>query len=504
MNAKNCLHNRHLNKKHVLSAAALTCAFAALPVYAVNVEWWTDTVTGANTIVDPFVDPLLAAPPVLASGPVLPGNSPPPSCPAIKYFLEPLTLAEAVDFALCTNPQVKMAWAGIKVQAAAVGEARAAYLPTLSVSSGRLRTTTINDNPAVDSTMNYGNTVNAKFGWRLFDFGGRAANRALANSLLVASMARHDAAMQKALSTVIEAYFNAQTAQAASQAKDQNETLALRTLESAKRREAGGAISRSDTLQAATAAAKAGLEKNRARGEYRKALAVLVYAMGVPSDTQIILADDLRDNDGREIQAQQAKNLREWLDLTQQSHPEIVAARSDWEASQKKVIATRAEGLPTLDFSADHYKNGFPNQGLSSASLNQNTIGISLTIPLFEGFARTYKVRGAQALAEQKARQLEDTEQSVLMGVIKAHADAQATLGNLDAAEQLLRSAQESLQASQRRYDRGAADIVELLSAQAALSDAQQEHVRSRAEWRSAKLKLLASAGTLGRIPTEQ
>ena len=247
MTAKNCLHNRHLNKKHVLSAAALACAFAALPAHAVNVEWWTDSVTGANTIVDPFVDPLFAAPPVLASGPVLPGNSPPPSCPAIKYFLEPLTLAEAVDFALCTNPQVKMAWAGIKVQAAAVGEARAAYLPTLTVSSGRLRTTTINDNPAVDSTMNYGNTVNAKFGWRLFDFGGRAANRALANSLLVASMARHDAAMQKALSTVIEAYFNAQTAQAASQAKDQNETLALRTLESAKRREAGGAISRSDT-----------------------------------------------------------------------------------------------------------------------------------------------------------------------------------------------------------------------------------------------------------------
>jgi outer membrane protein len=90
------------------------------------------------------------------------------------------------------------------------------------------------------------------------------------------------------------------------------------------------------------------------------------------------------------------------------------------------------------------------------------------------------------------------------MGVIKAHADAQATLGNLDAAEQLLHSAQESLQASQRRYDRGAADIVELLSAQSALSDAQQEHVRSRAEWRSAKLKLLASAGTLGRIPVER
>jgi outer membrane protein TolC len=137
--------NSQFLRVDMLRAAALACAIAALPAHAVNLEWWTDTVTGTNSITDPFVDPLFAAPPVLESGPVLPGNSAPPSCPAFKYFLEPLTLAEAVDFALCTHPQVKMAWSGIKVQAAAVGEARAAYLPTLSVSSGRLRTTTISD-----------------------------------------------------------------------------------------------------------------------------------------------------------------------------------------------------------------------------------------------------------------------------------------------------------------------------------------------------------------------
>ncbi len=40
----------------------------------------------------------------------------------------PLTLSEAMDVAICHNPQLQGTWAAIKVQAAALGEARAAYL----------------------------------------------------------------------------------------------------------------------------------------------------------------------------------------------------------------------------------------------------------------------------------------------------------------------------------------------------------------------------------------
>jgi outer membrane protein len=85
------------------------------------------------------------------------------------------------------------------------------------------------------------------------------------------------------------------------------------------------------------------------------------------------------------------------------------------------------------------------------------------------------------------------------MEVVKAHADAESALQNLEASQTLLTAAQNALASSQRKFERGAADILEMLSTQSALADAQQERIRCLAEWHSSRLRLLATAGTLGR-----
>ncbi|WP_423213741.1 TolC family protein [Ralstonia solanacearum] len=161
---------------------------------------------------------------------------------------------------------------------------------------------------------------------------------------------------------------------------------------------------------------------------------------------------------------------------------------------------TRAEGLPTLDFTANFYQNGYPNQGLQSTRNNVSTVGLTLTIPLFEGFSRTYKIRGAEAQAEQSEAQYEDTKNQILSDVIKVHADAVAAVDNLQASDVLIRSRPRHRWCrSEKRYAKGAADVLELLSTQSALIDAMQERVRCLSEWRSARLRLMATAGVLGR-----
>ena len=66
-------------------------------------------------------DPLLATPEVAVTGVALPGDAAPVTCPALKDFATPLALGEAVDLALCNNPQIQSDWANIKIQAAALG-----------------------------------------------------------------------------------------------------------------------------------------------------------------------------------------------------------------------------------------------------------------------------------------------------------------------------------------------------------------------------------------------
>ena len=448
-------------------------------------------------VVEAFVlpqDPLLTAPGELKEGVPLPGDDAPAACPSVKDFSIPLTLAEAVDLALCNNTRIKAAWADIKAEAAATGVARAAYLPSLSGSISSMHDTVRFPGAGLPAQNINTTPISATFAWRLFDFGLRGANHDAAMQALAAALASHDAVLQQTLATVVQSYADAQIALSAWQAKGLSEKIARSTLESARRREAKGAGTSGDTLQATTALAWARMETNRTQGGYQKAMTNLSYDMGIPPYTHVTLAQDTA-----ELGGQAEQGLEQWLVEAQRRHPAIVAAKARLQAAQYQVAAARKEGLPPFDFTSSYYEPGRLEQTASDTRSQEFVVGVTFRIPLFDGFAHSYKVHAASAQVERKAAELRGTEQQIFMDIVKAHADAVATLRNLDASGELLTAALEALQAAQRRYDKGEADILEILAAQTAFFEAQQEHIRSLAEWRSARLGVLASAGVLNR-----
>lgn len=442
---------------------------------------------------DVLDDPLRARPSTLDHGTILPGDDAPVPCPALREIPVPLALGEAADLALCNNPQIKSTWAAIKLQAGAVGEARSAYLPTFTGTYGRFQNRTEYPNSSMAPVVKYGNTVYGNIAWRIFDFGGRKANRKAADKQLEAALATHDAALQKTLAALIQAYFDTALAKASLGAKTETVRIAQATLDATRKREQRGAAPQGDTLQATAALARASLGQQRAQGDYQKSRAVLIQVMGIPLQSQIELPDIL-DTDPKSA----VKDLADWLEETKQRHPAIVAAKAQWEAAKQKIAASRAEGMPTLDFSASYYQNGYPGQGLQTSQSRVGNVGLTLTIPFFEGFSRTYKIRQAEAQAEQREAELQDTEQQVLTEVVKAYSDTVSSLANLHSSESLLQAAQAALASSERRYAKGAADVLELLNAQSVLADARLERVRCLAEWHASRLRLLADAGQLG------
>ena len=447
----------------------------------------------ADMITAPFVDPLFARPPTLDSGKILPGDDDIRPCPVTVDPASPLTLSNVVDFSLCNNPQVASAWVSIKVQSAALGEARASYLPTLNGGFSKVSDRTGFPNSNFEASSIKSNTAFGNVSWRLFDFGGRNANNRSAAALLDAALASHDAALQKTLSTVVAAYFDVQTTLASLQARQKSEQLSQQTVDATQRREKRGAGAQSDTLQAMTALAKAKLGTSRTRGDYQKNISILIYTMGLPADTKLNLVEDVDDpvDSIRE-------DLNAWLTQAQIGHPAIIAAKAQVASARERIIATRSEGLPTIDLNANFYRNGRPNQGLSSTSTRETLVSLTLNIPISDGFSTTYKIRGAQAQVEQKEADLREVERQTLMDVTKAHADAMSSLQNLDASQKLLDAAYAAVNTVQRKFDRGAVDILEILNTQSALLDAQQERIRCLSEWRSARLRLLASVGVLG------
>lgn len=426
---------------------------------------------------------------------ILPGDTSAVACPEMSLEANAtLGLAKAIDLALCNNAQLRDAWVNIRVQAAALGQARAAYWPTLSASVSELADRTGYPDTNIPTTTRTEATVYGSLAWRLFDFGGRAASKHAAEALLEAAVASRDATMQKTLSSVVVAYFDVITKRSVIESKNDDETLARDTLISAQRKEAQGGGAHSDTLQAATALARVSLDRNRGMGAYEKAVATLVYVLGLPPGTDPILPRDVDLRTGFEEQ-----DLGAWMKEAQLRHPAILTARAALEAARQQVTVARASGRPTIDFTGNYYQNAYPSQGLTSTNTKVTTFGLTVTVPLFDGFATHYKVRGAEEVVKSKEAELQDTEQQILMQVVSAHADAESSLRNLRVSEDLVAAATASVDSSQRRYSSGAADIIELLSTQAALADARSERVRCEAEWRTARLVLLTSSGLLNR-----
>ena len=211
-------------------------------------------------------DPLQTEPPVLKEGFALPDGHV-VSCPAALDLTGPLALGHVIDLALCNNSQIKQAWASIKAQASAVGEARAAFLPTANASVSRQKTRVTYPDFSDANRSNTGRVASANMNWRLFDFGGRSANLDASNFLLEAALASHHASIQRAMANVIQAYFDALTSKASLDAKEKSVALARATWEATLRREGKGASARSDSLQAESALAHAELSASRASGE---------------------------------------------------------------------------------------------------------------------------------------------------------------------------------------------------------------------------------------------
>lgn len=470
--------------------ALLVSVLYHLPVIAAGLDDWVE-------------DPLRIQPSRTSAGPASSQNLP-VVCPPQIHLGQPLALSEAIDWTLCNNPQIQTAWLSIKVQASAVGEANAAYLPTLSASRSRLNNkVNYPDNPSSDANE-WGNTSYAAFNWRIFDFGGRQANLRANHFLLTAALATHDAALQKALVTVIGSYFEVLTTSATAKAKSQSERIAKEVWESTVRKEASRAAPQYEVLQADAQYAKAQMAAKRAQGDHQKATSNLAYVMGLDAQTELVLQEPLDERDGvgeerttSNARARSSKDLQTWLEETKARHPAIAAAKAQWEAAKMKAQSVKLEGLPTIDFVSNRYKNGYPNQGLQATQSQTTTWGVTMTIPLFEGFARTYKIRGAQALAEQNEAQLKEVQLQTLTEVVKSFADTQSSFANLALSQRMLEASQLAFESSLNRFKHNAADIFEMFQAQETLAQAEQERIRCLAEWRVARLRLLANAGQL-------
>lgn len=416
----------------------------------------------------------------------------------------PLGLVETVERALCHNPQTRQAWASARSQSALLGAAQAAYLPTVSATLGiakQKNSTRVSDFPVLNSdTRPTVYSGGLKMSLVLSDFGRRSATVDQAQALLDAANAMHDASLQAAFINAAQAYFDTLTAMAALDASREAEKVAKESLMAAEAKYQTGIGALTDQLQARTAYSQARLDQVRAEGEMKNAQGSLASAMGLAPNTSVLLARQ----DGKLPDTSFVKPVDELMEEAKRHHPSLIAAQAELKAAQANANATRAEGRPTVSLAGEISRSEQlgqpPGVGLApgDTTTSGKSIGIQVNIPLFEGFGRSYRVQSALGQAEVKAAELAKTEQRITLEVWKSYQLLSTETENIKATDDFVRSARESSNVARGRYKAGVGNILELLNAQSALANAEQQRIKSVSNWHTARLKLAANMGNLG------
>ena len=414
----------------------------------------------------------------------------------------PLDLPALVDLALCRNPATAIAWASVRSAAAGVGIARAAELPSASVQVGPtlsrtdyFRSQNVQVAPgqsfaAVGSSTDLGSTANLALDWLVFDFGGRRARIDSARASQRAALASFaDTAQTIALNTVTA--YNAVNANRASvTAAEASVAFAQRSFDTARAKEVAGVSTPSDRLQAQSSLSQAQLTLTQARGNLTTSEGQLATVVALPAPTRLDLAapPPLGSSDllktGVEGLIADAEKLR----------PDILSQRAQVEAAAANVRAARSDLRPSLGLSVQD------NLSYASSINDRNTgsVGLTISVPLFNGYARTYQVTQAKAELDRAAATAEQVRQNAGLDVFSNYTALDTAIRSLATARDLLASSQAAADIAQGRYKAGVGTFTDLLNAQSQLASARQQLVQAEFNVRTDQAQLARSIGGIG------
>lgn len=413
------------------------------------------------------------------------------TCPALD-FNKALTLADVTEAALCQNPQTRETYANAKVQAAQLGIAKSAFLPVLTNNIG------MNQNVASPESATRGReyntlTNNLAASYLLYDFGNRNATLENARQLLNAVSATQSAIVQTLLLNTVKAYYQAQSDLAALDAAREAERFNQESFKAAEAKYKAGISTPADKLQAETAYAQAVLNRVSAEGTLNNDLGALAAIMGLNANMPIRL-QPVANSPVNALEIE--RDIGQLIEYARVRRPDLLASEAQLSAAKATIEASRAAAKPTLSVGLSNTLQ----DGSSFAANNVSTLGLTVTVPIFAGYAPTYRIRAAEATADAREAQRDQLKLKISLDVWTAFQNLRTAHQTIEAAEVLVRSATQSAGMALGRYKAGVGNIIDTLNAQTALANANQQRIKAYLDRNIARAALAQSIGTLDSV----
>ena len=414
---------------------------------------------------------------------------------ALAAALSPLGVVHAEDLmqtyqqARQNDPQYAAAEANRAVAAENPVLARAALLPQIGGSVGVTRSD-LGPGSSVQ-TGSWGVTLNQS----LFDYGNYTALRG-AKALDRAGGYDLVAAGHDLITRTSAAYFNVLVQLETLAAAEASEAALKKQFDLASKRLEVGLAPITDVHEARAqydaARANTILTRNTLQDAYQALVQITGTRVGdlkgLPEDFQPALPS-------------QQGGVDAWVANATGQNPSLQAQRADLEAAEANVGTARSGHLPTLGLTASYGKaipslfNPDFGPGPNEAS---SSVNISLSVPIFSGFATQSQVRSALAKRDAAADAVEQTKRAVERNTRSAYQALVAGVSEVEARRLAVVSAKSAYDASQVGLEVGTRTVVDVLINQQNLFNAQQAYALAKYNFLQSRLLLGQAAGSLG------
>jgi outer membrane protein len=177
----------------------------------------------------------------------------------------------------------------------------------------------------------------------------------------------------------------------------------------------------------------------------------------------------------------------------QSKSPQVQSAASSATAARASVRASRSAYWPTLALSANTGWSG--NRATDYQLLNQRQVSLAFRWSLFDRFDRELAITQREADLDVAEATATDATRAVEASLQQRLAELDAAKTRIQITQTSVAAATEDLRVQQERYRLGASTIVDVLTSQEALNQAEVDVVNARFDYLRAKAQLEALIG---------
>jgi outer membrane protein len=448
--------------------------------------------------------------------------------PAQVTLPTPLTLADAIKYALQLQPTVAQAVANREASEQREKGAVARYYPNITPQYQYLNQYTFGtvnqfipgtggSIPVQQGTTRENKNALVGLNYNVWDSGSRDLQARQSRQNLRGSQYGEENARQTVVANVADTYFTLLRNDALVTVSQAQVARAKNTLDVITAQVQEGVAPRKDILQAEADYLNAQVNLLQAQNNAAVSQANLKAAMGLIGGAPLQLAPIAIPTQNTPTTAQptaegvpapptagpdtpdDTARINQYTQVAFVLRPDVAQSKqqveSAWTSSSLARVNTGVVVSTTL--SANDQFN--PNTFTSSIG-NNRQVNLNVSYPLFDGGLVRSNFRAAQAQARGSEAQFASLRQQVAVEVEQAYRTLEQARNTLPAAEAAQRAAQINFEAAQASRTEGVGSIVEVITAQTALVQAQTNYVQAVFNFYAADARLTRAVGQADRI----